>query len=278
MFNDDLNDGFFAQIIFIANSFSGDFSLSPLFVVHFFRFLIISPFFLSFYYDLPAFVDAFVFLLYILPFMANSRRRMFGYLPILFLFFPLLFSYRTVLGMFGMAYLYVCLFSKIVEYRLFLFSALLANLSSGMVLSWGICVASSFSYFRQNYKFFDVIFFIVCIGFLGSLVHKYEFMFASQGALDNGGAVERSTLVVSYANDQFARFFFYVALTLLILVILIFGALSKFFTFRRWMFFFGSVPVMFFEGVGLVSYLVCIIVFVSNNISFTERYYVERKN
>ncbi|WP_445765660.1 hypothetical protein [Rheinheimera sp.] len=265
MFNDDLNDGFFSQIIYVSTSLTGEVPLSPLFVVHFFRFLIVLPFFVSFTLNLPAIFDAVIFLIYLSPFLASRNRGIFGYLPVLFLFFPLLFSYRTVLGMFGMAYLYICVFAKKPEYRLFVCSALLANLSSGIVLSWGVGVVASLSHFRKNYRFFDVLFIIVCLGFIGSVIHKYEFMFSSKGAHDNGNALERSTLMVSYLNEQYVKFLFYIGITSLVLMILTVGAWAKSFSFRRWMFFLGAVPVVFFEGIGLVSYLICIILLLFNN-------------
>ena len=278
MFNDDLNDGFFSQIIYVSTSLTGEVPLSPLFVVHFFRFLIVLPFFISFTLDLPAVFDALIFLIYLCPFLASRNKRVFGYLPILFLFLPFLFSYRTVLGMFGMAYLYMCVFAKKPEYRLFVCSALLANLSSGIVLSWGICVVSSLGHFRRNYKFFDLLFFVVFLGLLGSVIHKYEFMFSSKGALANGSALERSTLMVSYLNEQYIKFIFYIGITALIVMILTIGVWAKSFSFRRWMFFVGAVPVVFFEGIGLVSYLICIIILFSNNFRWKSRVLIARTN
>lgn len=276
MFSNDLNDGFFAQVIYVSENITNfSFSvLSPLFIIHTLRLVIVAPFYFIFIFNLPAYFDAIVFLCYVFP-VASLRHARFNHVvTFLALLLPFVFSYRTTLGMIGMLYLYICLFYVKGKYLLLLLSALLANLSSGMVLGWLFSVVASFKYVRVYYSLVVPAFVLMLSGFVGSLIHKYDFMFSERGASENGSLWERNTFYVSLIDDNYFRFYFYLALTLMLLCILFLSMFSRGFSNRRFLFFLSAFPLVFFEGIGLVSYLLCIALVLLNN----SVYYFSHKN
>ncbi|MGL4923893.1 hypothetical protein [Aeromonas veronii] len=267
MFGQDSADGFYSQISYVSEHLMSGESFSPLFIIHTLRLIAILPFYISDKLGLPAYTDAIFFVFYMRPIISFFKYQgVQGYLPFIFLFFPLLFSYRSVLGMCSIFYLYMCLFyHKKNTSFLFVISALLANLSSGIVLGWAIAVIGSFNYLKLKYVFFKPFFILLCLGFLASLVHKYEFMFSEYGAEVNGGALQRSTFYVAYIYGQHARLLLYALISICISCILMLELFNnKLRVGRHFLFFLGSVPLLFFEGIGLVSYLFCLLLYISS--------------
>lgn len=267
MFGQNSDDGFYSQISYVSEHIASGESFSPLFIIHTLRLIAVLPFYISEQLGLPAYADALCFILYMCPIISSfERRNAQGYLPFIFLFFPLLFSYRTVLGMCSMYYLYICLFyDKKNTSFLFISSAILANLSSGIVLGWAIAVIGSFNYLKLKYIYFKPFFIFLCVGFLGSLLHKYDFMLSEHGAEINGGALQRSTFYVAYTYGQYARLLFYILIAICVYSILMLEVVkNKMRLGRHFLFFLGSVPLLFFEGIGLVSYMFCLLSYISS--------------
>ncbi|MBN8704200.1 MAG: hypothetical protein J0M08_14160 [Bacteroidetes bacterium] len=266
MFSGDMDDGFFSQVIYVSDNFANGSAYSPLFLIHVLRLLIVAPFFISYLLGLPPFFDALFFILYLIPLLA-CQNKVFRNLGLIAIFLPLAFSYRTVLGMLSIIYLYYCLFYQTKRYYLIGFSALLANLSSGIVLGWLLAVISSIFYIKSFYpKFFVVISFMM-FGFLGSLLHKIEYMISEQGASQNGSVIERSTIYVSFYNGQNFRFSLYVFLIFILFFIVVAPLYSKNFRARNAFFFASSIPLIFFEGVGLISYFLCFLLVIFKSYS-----------
>ncbi|MCH4293893.1 hypothetical protein MJ923_06190 [Shewanella sp. 3B26] len=259
MFEDVYNDGFYSQVSYVFANYNTGSIFSPLFVIHSFRLFVVFPFYLAYINGWSGYSEALIYLVYMLPlFLAKDRVIVFS--GLLLLFFPLLLSYRTVLGMLGLGYLYICLFFDKGRYFLLIFSALLANLSSGIVVGWIFGVMSSFKYLKRNYPLIIPVFIVMLIGFLGSLVHKYEFMFSSAGSVSNGSFFERSTFYVAIEHQQYSRLFIYSIVTIALLFVVLSGACSSRFSNRATLFFFGGMPLIFFEGVGLISYALCLLI------------------
>ncbi|WP_348688061.1 hypothetical protein [Aeromonas bestiarum] len=262
MFGQNSADGFYSQISYVSEHINSGGDLSPLFLIHTLRLIAVLPFYISEQLELPAYADAVLFIFYIWPIVSViGAARIKSYLPFVFLFFPLFFSYRTVLGMCGMCYLYIILFYQRKNTTLLLMSAMLANLSSGIIFGWSIAVIGSFKYLKSNYKFFTLFFLLICAGFLGSFIHKYEFMLSPQGASVNGNIFERSTYYVSYVNGQNSRLVLYLLMAFSIFFVIYLQCLKEKIFNRYFFFFIGAIPLTLFEGIGLVSYLFCIILY-----------------
>ncbi|MEM8253602.1 hypothetical protein Q4Q98_14050, partial [Morganella morganii] len=87
------------------------------------------------------------------------------------------------------------------------------------------------------------------------------------GSMKNGSIWERSTLYESYQNNYYSKFIVYTSVVMAILEILTYPIYKQQKLGRKWLFFLGALPLVLFEGVGLISYLFCIIVVIlsSNN-------------
>lgn len=271
MFNGDYNDGFFSQVTYVWQNINNLSVVSPLFIIHILRLLIVIPFFITHILELPAYFDAAVFLFYLLPLFTLKNIKFKILLTVLIFILPFAFSYRSVLGMLGMLYLYLCLFYCSGRYLLLFISALLANLSSGMVLGWIFASVTSIKYVRNNYPRILPVLVLMLLGFLGSAIHKYEFMFTALGAEENGNALERSTYIVSFVNEQYGRLIFYLLLAFILLFIILSPLFSKNFSNRKLLFFVGASPLLFVEGIGLISYLLCMMLVILNNLSYICR-------
>lgn len=266
IFSEGSNDGFYSQVTYIANNIGNASEYSPLFIIHFLRLLIILPFYVAYSLELPSYIESIIFISYLLPFF-KSKNLTIKLASTILLFLPIFFSYRTVLGMIGMGYLYLCLFYYKGRYLLLFMSALLANLSSGIVFGWLFSILTSIKYIKNYYPKFFVFIIMMMLGFLGSFIHKYHYMISDVGAMKNGSFWERSTLYESYHNNYYSRFIVYASLVITILMILIYPIYKHKKIDRKWLFFFGALPLALVEGVGLISYLFCIIILVlsSNN-------------
>jgi len=256
---DNQADGFFMQVTYASKIFTGNFDSNPLFFIHVARLLIVLPFYLAYIFKFPAIFDAAVYLFYLAPLLIRRNRTGIN-IQLIFIFFPLFFSIRTSIGMCSMGYLYLILFKGVKSYRLLFVSALLANLSSGIVLSWIGAVFFSLRHIVRQYIWLTPSIFILAVGFSMSVLHKIEFMLNSAGAEQNGGAVERSTIYVSFIHEQYARLTIYVFLALYLFFILNTKLVGKYSN-RLFLFFVAAVPGVFLEGIGLISYLMCFIIF-----------------
>ncbi|WP_164551179.1 hypothetical protein [Shewanella khirikhana] len=259
MFEDIYNDGFYSQVSYVFENYNNGSIFSPLFIIHSLRLFIVFPFYLAHINGWSTYLEALLYLVYIFP-LFSARDRVVVLSGWLLLFFPLLLSYRTVLGMLGLGYLYLCLFYEKGRYFLLIFSALLANLSSGIVVGWIFGVITSFKYLRKYYPLVIPVFIVMLIGFFGSLAHKYEYMFSSAGSASNGNFFERSTFYVAMEYQQYSRLIIYTTVTIVLLFVIVSGTCSSRFSSRAGLFFFGGIPLIFFEGVGLISYALCLLI------------------
>lgn len=261
-------DGFFMQVTYASKIFTGNFDTNPLFFIHVARLLIVLPFYVAYILKLPAIVDAAIYLLYLAPLLIRRNDKGIN-IQLAFIFFPLFFSFRTSIGMCSMGYLYLILFNNVKSYKLLFISAMLANLSSGIVLSWVGAVFFSFRHIIRQYVWLVPIIFVLAVGFSMSVLHKIQFMLVDAGAEQNGGAVERSTIYVSFIHEQYARLAIYIILALYLFFILNSKLVGRYSN-RLFLFFVAAVPGVFLEGIGLISYLMCFIIF-SNELFVINR-------
>jgi hypothetical protein len=132
-------DGFFSQIDYASKILVGEYDSNALFFIHVIRLISILPFYFTDSQQFPSAINACIYLFYLSPLLIR-RDKISVYIQLIFIFFPVFFSYRASIGMCAMGYLYIILFKNVKSYSLFFLSAVFANLSSGIVLSWVIVV------------------------------------------------------------------------------------------------------------------------------------------
>lgn len=252
MFAEGEGDGFYSQIQHIVSGAS--WSTSPLYLVHLLRFFVVSPFYYVYVNGYGEFVESILILLFLLPVVIARFGGRRVWWQVLFIYLPLLFSYRAVLVMCSISYLFICLYGDKRSYLKLLISMLLANLSSGVVLPWVMIAFLNYRLLFSRYRFVRPIA-IVAIAALGfSVVHKIGFFFGE----DSSGPsfMERNTFYVSIVNEQYLRFVVYLTLFLAWLGIGLCKVRFWAFPDNLYLFYVPAFFTLFFEGLGLVSFLI----------------------
>lgn len=254
-------NGFYSQIEYASKIFKGEIDYNPLFFIHVIRLFIFLPFYYFTDSGFSSLLQASIYMLYCLPivkFKFNGKR---SYAQLAILFFPIFLSYRTSLGICSITYLYLIIVSKKQNYFLLILSLLLANLSSGIMLSWLLCTTLNYRKILLTHKKMILILIIPMIGFMGSLINKYYFMVSSFGQDVNGSALERSTLYVSLVYGQYSRLSCYLLIVLILILILLANLMQKRVCKSMLFFFLSAIPSIFLEGIGLISYVMCFLLF-----------------
>ncbi len=274
IFSGDVNlDGFYNQINYASKILDLQYDLNPLFVIHVVRLISIFPFYIIYKLQLPEVLNAVVYLVYLIPFFW-CKKYVGQICLVIFMLMPIVFSYRSTLAMCSLGYLYLILKSERQHYFMLLASAVLANLSSGTVLSWGCVVGVNIYGISKKYPLILFVIVPLALGLIGSIIHKWEYMFSFIGQSKHGGAIERSTLFVSYHHSQNFRFVFYLVLFSLAYIISIFNLLvvkNR----KEFFFFVWAIPAMMFEGVGAISFLFAILIYLTHGFRvYLDRNYV----
>lgn len=264
MFSVSNEDGFFIDI-----QASKDFTFAGmeylLELVHLIRFAIGLPFLFIFEYGLHPIFESFVLLGFMLPVVCARFAGKYYWLQVLFLYTAYALSYRTILVACSIAYLFMLLFSERQSRILFVASAILANLSSGVVMGWLLIAILNRQRFNNYAKLFWTVIVGMFLSFSFSVSHKIEFFYesAKAGGSSDGfvEALSRNTLVVSFQYGQYARLVTYSIAFLVLAMIFIYSL----FTLRGGkaasLFYFCSIPGMFLEGLSVMAFLVPIIWF-----------------
>lgn len=255
------SNGFYSEIKYASKIFNGQIDYHPLFFIHVIRLLIFLPFYFFAESIFSPLLQASTYILYCLPilkFKFNGKR---SYAQLAILFFPVFLSYRTSLGICCITYLYLIIVSKKQNYFLLMLSLLLANLSSGIMLSWLLCTALNYKKIILTHKKMILILLIPMMGFMGSSVNKYYYMVSSVGKDVHGGALERGTLYVSFIHAQYNRFSCYLLILLILIMILLANLMQKRVCKSMLFFFISAIPSVFLEGIGLISYIMCFLLF-----------------
>jgi len=255
MFSDGFNDGFYRQVIFLLD---GEASFdNPLHLVHLLRLVVVFPFFVLHSMNCPVFFQAILISLYILPIVLYGRNSSKHHFLLLLLFLPLAFSYRTVLAMCGMAYLFIFLFSYGRRSSFLFFSFLLINLSSGVALAWLAVIFLNFKKTVGTSGFVKLVVFLAGLLFVFSLIHKATF-FLGGGESGEESFWVRNTFYVSYIAGDFARLFVYSTMAFLWLGIVMaclvsYGSVKA----REYvLYFLPFLLVLPFEGLGIMSFFI----------------------
>lgn len=233
-------------------------SLESLQYIHFFRFLVISPFIVGSYLELGAGYSAFILFLFSLPILKINKRGLFNYFKYIILLIPIFVSFRSFLVACAIAYLFIAIYHH-KSYFLLLSSLFIATLSSGVVLVWLLIFLINIRLVTGHYRLLTYgLFVMVVVVFLPSIMHKIAY---SESELEGfQDYFLRGTLVVSFMEGQWARFVFYMS----IVVVLLFIAVRSLFLSKLASFYLSYVAVLVgvvFEGLGLLCGMIIIIMF-----------------
>lgn len=271
LFGEELEmDGFFSQVTAIVDG-RGEGQLQ---YVHFFRLIAVYPFFYIYISDLPNFLNGIVlsFMLFpILSYKAGSRD--FNPLQLLIVLLPFFFSIRVTLGACSISYLYLFLFGGKKNFVLFILSIIFSLLSSGTILCLVLILFAYRKTFSKQYPLlFKLMGVMVIAGLALAMVNKYQGVAAGDSGYSESGAqytgimavwglFTRGTLVVSIEVGNYPRAIayaiFYAAGIGFILLVAGKGQLRK----RYMPFFIPFVFIFWFEGMGFISYIYSIILF-----------------
>lgn len=261
MFVDKDGDGFFNQVNFVFNNFDNPAAYSPLFFVHALRLLTIAPFFVTDLFSVSVYLDYFLYFIYVRGTRSVCAYFDAKYIYYLVLLLPFVFSLRSSLGMVAILYLFYIVYARVRSDKLFLFSALISNLSSGTLLAFFSIFIFFSKMFLCHYKKLIPFFIVIIVGFLFSVSHKIAFMFLDSGVAENGWFFERSTLYVSYVYGQYYRLIFYSLLLFVLLLLFVVAFMKDNSDSTAVGFFLSSVPLIFFEGIGFLSFMIAMIVY-----------------
>ncbi|MBN2974408.1 hypothetical protein JW805_20930 [Roseomonas aeriglobus] len=262
--SNDLLDGFTIQVTYIWNYFSGGnsiFKLEPLLWIHSARALI-AYIFVSVEDIFGVGSTSFLILLMYLPIVkefANAKRGFFVFaLPLSIL----VFSPRTALVIVSVAYLLMFIFRG-KAYLYLLPSLFLSTLSSGVVLSNLIITLLLVRNYRRRsfalylYASTLAISLLISVGdkYIGFNEQRAGYNSTVYGASGISAIISRSTIFVSLQEGNFVRFFAYIALAVLAMLLLFVSIRMR--RYRGYAaILLAAVPSVFLEGLGFVSLLV----------------------
>lgn len=260
-------DGFVNQLVFIQTRY-WDLPFDPFTLsnVHFFRWLVFfpmannseNPFFLT---------DHVIYIFLVAPLVYFLTARGFWIVGLIFLVLPYGVSLRACLVCAGMTYLTCALMLRPNAFFL-LFGGFLAVLSSASVLQALLMLLAFRSRSQIAAKLTLGVFLAYCL--LVSLQDKIAGVvsglagYVSSSSSSNVVAnyLERSTLLVSYAEGQ-SRFYFYLVVAIVLAVLLVWNLFRQTAAARlRRRVLFCAAPGLALEGLGVLS-MVAVLVLIS---------------
>lgn len=254
MFDGGTQDGFFSQITYAYDEISAGPS-HPMYFIHLLRLFIVLPFYLIYINELPIIFESIILFFFMLPILTYRKDLRFYISGFIFLLLPWLFSFRSVLAMCAISYLYISFFDSKRHIFLYIFSGILANLSSGVVLAWVIINIFCLKALYIKYKLAIIFFVLGCVGFMLSVINKIHHFFIMSGGENNENLFTNNTFYVSYHQDDILRLTLYVILAVILILLLILSASHKRINQKFLFFMIAATPTLFFEGIGLVSFI-----------------------
>lgn len=258
MFSAGESDGFFIGVQ-ASRFFSVEGMESLLELVHLVRFAIALPFLWVWEGGHPAILESALMLAYMWPVVTARLNRRIPFAQALYLYLPYVLSFRTVLVACAIAYLFILVFSEKRNAWLLCASAVLANLSSGVVVGWLLIAIINYKTLRAKHALISLLVPAMGLSLAFSLAQKVDFFSqtARETRSDNGfiEALTRNTFVVSYQNQQYARLAVYVIMVFLILLILGQALLSFHAGLRASLFYACAVPGFFLEGLSVMAFI-----------------------
>ena len=264
-------DGYASQVFYVLGVLSsgGDiFSEQPLFFVHLIRTFISVVFsLLNSMGGAP--LEVFVLSLFILPVVDLFVGAKRGWISFLLFFLVFLLSFRSVLVCLSVGYLLLYQLRQPKPMYL-LVSFIFASLSSGAVLFCVMLVAREGIQCIWKRKAYLLYFFLSLTSLLISVQNKLVgFASGDSGYQSTVGdstglvaAISRNTIIVSILEGNYLRAAVYILICLLVVFFLLKSFLDEDARWYRFVFSAG-VPVMFFEGLGVIALLVPLLMMIA---------------
>lgn len=190
------DDGFYSQLRAVGDSSVGPYILYP---VHLLRLVAVYPAWIAHKLDLPAYVWSGLLFVYAIPLFSMNIGRLQKVACLLILVMAYFSSFRTCLVSLSIAILYFSVFNENKSRWLLIYSALLANLSSGVVISWIVIVVIYRHRFRSHDRFLLAIVSVLSLGLALSMVDKVGYLL-NQAEVKVGGAPEVSEVAPAKAT------------------------------------------------------------------------------
>jgi hypothetical protein len=301
MFYLGYSDGFYSQMINVDNN-PTDFRI--LAFVHWLRFLVVYPFWWLSKNNYSPILESLVLLLYFTPlFMLNVDKRT-AYLRFFLLVLPFFLSYRACLTIISITILFFYIAYSNKNNLIFLFSALLSVLSSGVTIPWlAIVVLCRNSLgVRRSVKILSMS--VVFISILLSTIHKISFFEDLQDkqygqiekVTESSAATDleqvpfkkpmieavscgkdlvckvlrRNTVYVSYMSGRYGRLFLYLGMMFLLTFSWYIGFINHL---PENKFFAISLLGFFLEGLWVISFLFATFLFLGRFLSLERPYF-----
>lgn len=172
MFGLGFSDGFYSQISYLSKH-PDEFRLMSL--VHWLRYIVVYPFWWLSEYNYPPFVQSVVLLLYMAPLLIVKLGGVSSFLRFGLLLLPFFISFRTCLLVVSITFMFVFVFLSYKKGGWLLFSALLANLSSGVALAWLALFFLNRKSILINTRIVIVSVFVLTVSVSASIIQKFSF-------------------------------------------------------------------------------------------------------
>lgn len=260
-------DGFASQLFYIQTAYWDlPFEFMSLTNVHFFRWLVFLPI-ISNSENAVIFTDHVIYLFLVAPLIHTLTKRGFWVVALIFVLLPYGVSLRASLVCAGMTYLTVGLLIRPSMPFIF-FGGFLCVLSSASVLQALLMLLMFRNKQLKAAKVATGVFLTYCLivslqdKIVGVLQNMEGYVSSSSSSGVIANYLERSTLLVSYAEGQ-SRFYFYAIVTVGLAVLLGWNLFrrSDAASMRRRVLF-CAVPGLALEGLGVLS-MVAVLVMVS---------------
>lgn len=260
-FGDPLHDGFYMQMQTVVDN--GGAITHPLSFVHNLRFLVFAPLYFAWTWDWPVAAQGLILLAYLWPILRLKSNGRYMFVSLILLATPLFLSYRSVIAIVGIGYLFAYLNFRNAGWGTLAISALFANLSSGSLLAWILILGLNARMIlalvpRRIYRIALIAAAaVVAAGLANSIAHKLVYFSGSFAT-----AIARNTLIVSYQNGEIARLVIYAGLLAAVAAINLFNLAGR----ASWRFastYIVALTSFLFEGLGPVSFLMPVLWYAS---------------
>lgn len=268
---DPLIDGYTSQVHYIWNYFDGNNSildLESLLWIHALR-AFIAYIFVSLEDIGGAALVSFALLLLTVPIVKTFSKLERGYLIFLLPLVEVSVSDRTFLVIISVSYLIIFIRGGNPFFYL-LISFIFSNLSSGSVMNNLFISATVARNYRRNSFSLCVYITFLIMSFVISALDKYQGFSEERsgydptvyGASGFTAILSRSTIFVSFIDGNYARVLLYVAIAIVALGLMIFAIRNR--NYRGYvMIMLSVIPSLIFEGLGFMSLLVPILLFLA---------------
>ena len=267
----EAEDGFASQMLYVAGVIAGeqqDWAENPLVFVYLARFIVAAPFFWLSRSSYGSAAQILVLCLFLWPVLTASFSGRYFWLQALVVYLPVVVSFRAVLTACSIGYLFVALYGDKARARWLPLGLLLANLSSAAVLGWTLIVMANFGSIRRRLLSGILLGMLVLAsasGFVVSATDKYIGFGEgrpgyAQSTVESENpllaAVSRNTVSVSVASGDYARAVVYLGVVCAAGAILAALIASRRVPRSIRRFFACAVPGFFFEGLGVLAFLI----------------------